>query len=47
MKRILQSYADYLIKKLEQSKTQEEFDNWYNTAVMFDFYTTKFGIYLD
>ena len=46
MKKILQIYADYLIKNLEKSTTEKEFEFWFNQALNLDFFCTTRNIYL-
>ncbi len=47
IKPLAQSYADFLISRLEDSKTNEEFQMWFSQALYFDFYCTGRNIYLD
>lgn len=47
IKPIAQKYADFLITKLDQSTSDEEFQMWFNQAIYLDFYCTSRDIYLD
>ncbi len=44
---ILQKYANFIIEKLEKSKTDEEFEMWFSQALYLDFYCNKHYIFLD
>lgn len=42
----LQYYANFLIKKLQTSQTNDEFDFWYKQAVNLDIYCKQLGFNL-
>ncbi len=45
---IFQKYADFLIERLQNSKSDVEFNSWLNQAVYIDLYCIyKHDIYLD
>lgn len=48
IKYIGQSMADFLIRRLETSSTDEEFDFWFSMAIKLDaYYRVFYEIYLD
>ena len=48
VRNIGQSMADFIIKRLESTSTQEEFDFWFSMGVKLDDYCVVFhDIYLD
>lgn len=45
--KILQAYANFLIGRLEKSKSSEEFDFWYQQAIALDIYCLQREIKLE
>lgn len=44
--KILQTYADFLISRLENSKNNDEFQSFYLQALYLDFFSNRFNIEL-